>query len=85
MRKVATSVMDNLTSLLRESILVQALITASVVLTLCAMYFLQRPIPPEFFGLATLIIGHYFGMRSNARSDTVLSKAQALINRKENP
>lgn len=69
---------DNFWTILRESILVQALITLVCVVTLCVIY-LRGGIPPD--GLTQIIgvvIGFYFGQRSAARADSVLTKANLL-------
>lgn len=62
--------MDKFLQLLRESVIVQGLITLSLVVTVCYMYASQKPIPVDLLGLLTLVIGFYFG-----------AKVQSVINR----
>lgn len=47
--------------LLRESVLVQGLITLVIVLTISYMYVTEMSVPQELFNILLLILGFYFG------------------------
>jgi len=71
--------MSDLMSLLRESILVQAIITLVSLSTLMYMFATGKPVPPELLAIVMTVTGFYFGQRSAARADAVLTKAQSLV------
>lgn len=62
--------MEKLLDLIRESVIVQGLITLSLVITVCYLWAAGRPVPPDLLGLLTLVVGFYFG-----------SKVQNIINK----
>jgi len=60
-----------LVDLLRESVLIQATIALASVGVVLYLYAIQRPVPQELISLVMLIVGYYFG-----------SKTQLAIHRK---
>jgi len=59
--------------LLRESVLIQAVVTLIMVSGMVYMYAIGRDIPTEYLSLQTLIIGFWFGSKSEARIRKYLS------------
>lgn len=55
---------DRFWDYLAQSIIVQALITVIVVLTLCYMFLAGRDVPESLIGMAMLILGFWFGTKS---------------------
>lgn len=49
--------------LLRQSVLAQATMAVIVVITVCLLSVLGRPVPNELWTLLTLILGFYFGAK----------------------
>ncbi len=47
--------------LLRESVLVQGIITLIVTFTISYMYVMEMVVPQELFNILLLILGFYFG------------------------
>lgn len=66
------NIMEKFLDLVRESVIVQGLITLSLVITVCYMWASGKTIPPDLLGLLTLVIGFYFG-----------SKVQSVINKRK--
>lgn len=56
--------MDKFLDLLRESVIVQSVVTLVLVITLCVMFVIGRPIPDLLAYLASLIVGYWFGSKS---------------------
>lgn len=52
-----------LLDMIRESVIVQGIITIIVVMTLCYMVATNQVIPPYFTDIASIIIGFYFGAK----------------------
>lgn len=53
--------------LLRESVLIQAVVTLILTAGMVYMYATSKPIPQDFLNLQLLIIGFWFGSKSEAR------------------
>lgn len=49
--------------LMRESIIVQAIITMGTVGVVLYLVIINRPIPNELWGLVTLVVGFWFGTK----------------------
>lgn len=50
--------------LLEESILIQSVVTLLIVITTCLMYLLYRQIPFELLNITLLILGYWFGSKT---------------------
>lgn len=59
--------MNKLMELLQQSVLVQALITLSLVLTSCYLAILGRPVPDTITTALSLVLGFYFGSKIQQR------------------
>lgn len=55
--------MSEFIELLRESVIIQGLITLSLIITLCIMVATSTPLPPFFTDLVSLVLGFYFGAK----------------------
>jgi len=58
-------VADELLKLLRESVLVQSLLTLLVVATVCGLIICQRDVPKELWMLTGTIIGYWFRSKTD--------------------
>lgn len=76
--KIAANVATFL-SLLRESVIVQALITFAIVATVCVMVATGIPVPDSIDRAMILILGFYFGTKSNAAARTATAEAHTNI------
>lgn len=56
-----------LAQLLRESVLIQAIVTLILTVGMVYMYMVGKTIPQDFLNLQLLIIGFWFGSKSEAR------------------
>lgn len=56
--------MNELVKLLRESVLLQAIITLLAVSTMLYLYIVGRDVPPELLNIVLLIVGYYFGSKT---------------------
>jgi len=59
--------MNKFWELFRESVIVQASVTLLVVCTWVALLLTDRNVPPELSGVVMLILGFYFGSKTQAR------------------
>lgn len=55
--------MDKFWALLRESVLVQGLVTLVLVGTTCYMYASGKPVPESLLSLDGLVVGFFFGSK----------------------
>lgn len=69
---------NSLGSLLRESVLVQALITLLCVITMCYMWISGQQVPIGLTQLVSIVIGFYFGTKSYANSQKVLDSVSKV-------
>jgi len=53
--------------LLRESVLIQAAVTLILVVGMVYMYAIGRDIPTDYLSLLSLIVGFWFGSKSEAK------------------
>lgn len=58
--------MSQFWQLLKESVIVQGLVTLALVLTLCYLYAAGRPVPDSLLYLVTLTVGFFFGAKVQA-------------------
>lgn len=64
--------MQTFLELLRESVIIQGVITVIFVATICYLWITGKPIPPDLIQLVGLIIGFYFG----AKVQSLIHKAK---------
>jgi hypothetical protein len=57
--------MDKFWELFAESVIVQAFLAAMFGVTLCALYLGSKPVPLELVALESVILGYYFGGKTN--------------------
>ena len=57
---------DTFYSLLRESVLVQATVTLILIGVMGYMYIAGREVPNDFVNIAMLVVGFWFGSKSQA-------------------
>lgn len=57
-------VLATLVALLRESVLVQGLITAAFVITTCFLWATGREVPDQLWTANTIVIGFFFGAKT---------------------
>lgn len=50
-------------SLLKESIIVQSIVTLGLVVTIIVLVLTNRPVPDVMVNLTTLVIGFWFGTK----------------------
>lgn len=62
--------MDKFWDLVRESVIMQSIVTLTLVITLCVMFATERPVPDLLAQTTLLVIGFWFG-----------SKTQLALNR----
>ncbi len=55
--------------LMKQSIIVQALITLIIVSTISYLYIIGQPVPSDLMTIAVLILGFYFGSKTQQRVD----------------
>lgn len=63
--------MNDFVELLKTSVILQAIITLVLLITICYMYATKQAVPQELINFFAVILGFYFG-----------SKAQATIMRR---
>jgi len=68
--------MSTLIELLRESVLIQAVITLIVVTGVVYLYASGRPVPQELWSLVSLIIGFYFGSKVERQAQELARKVE---------
>lgn len=56
--------MDKFWDLLERSVIVQGAITIIIVITLCYMFVSGKPVPESLLAFASLILGFWFGTKS---------------------
>lgn len=49
--------------LFEQSVIVQAVVTAALIITVCVMYIMQTPIPSELLNLVLVVLGFWFGSK----------------------
>ncbi len=64
--------MQTFVDLLRESVIVQGVITIVFVVTICVLWIEGKPISPDLIQFVSLIIGFYFG----AKVQSLIHKAK---------
>lgn len=72
-------IQDNFWGILRESILVQAIITLMCVATVCVMWIQGLTPPVGLVQIVSIVLGFYFGSKSNSAAQTTMMKAAQLI------
>lgn len=55
---------EKLLDLWKSSAIIQGTIALVLTVTVCYMYAEQKPVPVELVGILTLIIGYYFGTKT---------------------
>lgn len=70
--------MATFVELLEKSVVTQFLITSVSVTTLCALFLLGKPVPPELLSLNMVIVGFYFGNKNANQSLQTANKALEL-------
>lgn len=55
--------MQKFWELFEQSIITQAVITALLVMTICAMYLMGKPIPTDLIELTMIVVGFWFGSK----------------------
>ena len=50
--------------LLRDSIIVQGIITLALVLTCCYLWWTQQPVPDNLWTALTIVLGFFFGAKA---------------------
>lgn len=66
-------------TLFRESTVIQAVITGMICLTVCGLVIRGMPIPDSLDRSMILILGFYFGTKSNAAARTATAEAHTNI------
>lgn len=64
---------DSFYQLLRDSVLVQATVTLMLIGTILYMYVVQEPVPDDLMSITMLVVGFWFGSKSQAGIDRVVS------------
>ena len=52
--------------LFRESVIVQAVITLVLLVTICVMYATKQAVPNELINFFAVVLGFYFGSKTQA-------------------
>ena len=55
--------MQTFWTLLKESVIVQSLVTLALILTIIVLVLTNRPVPDVMVNLTTLVIGYWFGTK----------------------
>lgn len=66
--------------LMKQSIIVQALITLIIVSTISYLYVVGRPVPPDLMTIAVLILGFYFGSKTQQKVERNVIDYENRIN-----
>lgn len=61
--------MPLLVNLLRESVLIQGLITSSLVITTCYLWATGQTVPTELWTADTIVLGFFFGAKVQQKAD----------------
>jgi hypothetical protein len=56
--------MEKFWELFQESVIVQSLVTLTLVITICAMFLMSKPIPELLGSITLLVLGFWFGAKS---------------------
>ncbi len=56
--------MDKFWELFQQSVIIQGLVTLILVVTLCILFLTGRPIPELLAAIASLVLGFWFGSKS---------------------
>lgn len=79
-------------SLLQESVIMQAVITLALIITLCVLIIMGAPIPEVLSASTTLVLGYFFGAKTGvaqgrlaarnelARSESANSPSTTITN-----
>lgn len=63
------------TRLLYESVIVQSLVTLILVVAVIYCIIVQRAVPAEVWSLLSLVVGYWFGSKSNQQTTAALREA----------
>jgi hypothetical protein len=61
--------MQKFWELFERSIIVQGTVTLALILTLCAMFLMSKPVPDTLIGFAMLVLGYWFGTKAQYAID----------------
>jgi hypothetical protein len=73
---IKESNMERFWELLQESVLVQGSVTLVLVVTLCFMFATGRPVPDTLIGFAMLVLGFWFGTKSQR---AIVTTTKAMV------
>lgn len=73
--------METFLSLLKQSVIIQAMITLIVISTIAYMYINNLPVPDGLVNLAFIIVGYYFGSKSQQATDVMVARMTSLRKR----
>lgn len=63
--------------LFEQSVITQALVTLCLIVTVCVMFIMQNPIPPELSLLTTTVLGFWFGSKVGFKQGEQKATAQS--------
>ncbi len=67
--------------LMKQSVIVQALITLIIVSTISYLYIAGRPVPNDLINIVVLILGFYFGSKTQQRVERNVLDYEKRINK----
>ena len=70
--------MNTLVDLFRQSVIIQAIITLIVISTIAFMYISGREVPDGLVNLAFIIVGYYFGSKTQQATDVMIARMSSL-------
>jgi len=72
--------METFWSLLKESIIVQSLVTMMLIITIIVLVLTNREVPDVLVNLTTLVVGFWFGTKvQHAANVAALEARQAIL------
>ena len=70
-------------SLLKESVIVQSIVTLALVLAIIVLVLTNRPVPDVMVNLTTLVLGYWFGTKvQHAANVATIAKIEAETKRR---
>ena len=70
------SIVNRFLDMFERSVIIQAMITLSLIVTLCYLFLTKQPVPELLTQITLLVIGYYFGQK---QVNEVRTSAQAMV------
>lgn len=71
--------LETFTELFKSSVIIQGLVTAVLIITICIMVLWGREVPKELWLLTGTVVGYWFGAKNNLTIQKIVeTQAQAV-------